>query len=54
MQRPSSARVIRLLAIEQALNVTINSYEIAGRAYYSNDRDPSLPARFSDVVMSLT
>ena len=36
--------------IEKALGVTINSYEVAGRICYSNDRDPTLPVRFAGVV----
>lgn len=39
--------------IEKALNVTINNYEVGGRLYYSNDRDPSLPARFTGVVQAV-
>jgi len=39
--------------IEKALNVTINTYDIAGRTCYSNDRDPTLPARFAGVVSTV-
>ena len=36
--------------IEKALDVSINRYQIAGASYYSNDRDPAIPAQFVGVV----
>ena len=31
--------------IEKALDVTINRYQIGSASYYSNDRDPAIPAQ---------
>src|SRR5579862_1412574 len=39
--------------IEKALNVTINTYAVGRRSCYSNDRDPTLPARFSAAVTTI-
>ncbi len=39
--------------IERALDVTLNSYQMAGEAYFSNDRDPSLPAHLVGTVHSV-
>jgi Pro-kumamolisin, activation domain/Subtilase family/Divergent InlB B-repeat domain len=39
--------------IEQALDVTINSYQIGEALYFSNDRDPSIPASLGNVVHSV-
>jgi subtilase family serine protease len=36
--------------IEKALDVTINRYQIGGASYYSNDRNPALPAQFIGIV----
>ena len=36
--------------IQKALNVTINAYQISGKNYYSNDRDPVLPASLAPIV----
>ncbi|MFI5117922.1 MAG: protease pro-enzyme activation domain-containing protein [Terriglobales bacterium] len=36
--------------IEKALDVAINRYQIGSAQYYSNDRDPSIPAQFVGVV----
>ncbi len=36
--------------IEKALNVAINRYQIKGATYYSNDRDPAIPASLAGVV----
>jgi len=36
--------------IERAFDVTINSYQIGADSYFSNDRDPSLPASLANVV----
>lgn len=40
-------------AIEKALAVTINSYQVNGAAYYSNDRDPVVPASLGGIVHSV-
>jgi xanthomonalisin len=29
------------------LNVTINSYQLSGQTYFSNDRDPAIPANLA-------
>jgi len=49
--------------LEKAFNVTINQYQLPGAVahnsmaantkYYSNDRDPSIPAGLKDVVQSV-
>lgn len=39
--------------IERALAVTINSYQWQGAAYFSNDRDPVLPASLTGVIQSV-
>ena len=39
--------------MEKALGVTINAYKVAGRTCYSNDHNPTLPARFSGVVHTI-
>lgn len=39
--------------IEKALDVTMNSYQIGVDAYFSNDRDPSLPTHLIGVVHSV-
>ncbi|MFI5117315.1 MAG: protease pro-enzyme activation domain-containing protein [Terriglobales bacterium] len=36
--------------IEKALDVSINRYQIGSAPYYSNDRDPTIPAQFVGVV----
>ncbi len=36
--------------IEKALDVAINRYQMGSSTYYSNDRDPALPAQFVGVV----
>ncbi len=36
--------------IERALNVSLNSYQIGEESYFSNDRDPSIPASLNGVV----
>jgi subtilase family serine protease len=36
--------------IEKALNVTINKYQVGDEVDFSNDRDPSIPARLSGVI----
>jgi hypothetical protein len=40
-------------AIEAALNVTINSYSLNGASYFSNDRDPAVPANLADILISV-
>jgi hypothetical protein len=39
--------------IEKTFAVTINSYQIADETYFSNDRDPSIPAALGNVIHSL-
>jgi len=36
--------------IEKALDVAINRYQVGSALYYSNDRDPSIPAALASVV----
>jgi len=36
--------------IEKALNITINHYQLGDKLFYSNDRDPSIPAHLANVV----
>jgi hypothetical protein len=40
-------------AIEKALNVTINSYQVGARTAFSNDRDPSIPANLVGIIHSI-
>jgi hypothetical protein len=40
-------------AIEAALGVKINSYAINGASYYSNDRNPAVPAALGSIVHSV-
>src|SRR5664279_480646 len=40
-------------AIEKALNVSINSYQIGPSSHFSNDRDPSIPAALGNVIRSV-
>lgn len=40
-------------AIEAALGVKINSYAINGASYYSNDRNPAVPAALGNIVHSV-
>lgn len=39
--------------LERAFGVTINSYRVANRSIFSNDRDPQLPANLSGVVQAV-
>lgn len=39
--------------IEKALAVSINPYQIGESGYFSNDRDPSIPAALSSVIHSV-
>lgn len=36
--------------LQKAFAITINSYRISGESYFSNDRDPSIPAALANVV----
>ncbi len=36
--------------IESAFNVTVNAYQIGNQSYFSNDRDPSVPASLANVI----
>lgn len=40
-------------AIEKALNVTINNYQLETKSFFSSDRDPSIPATLSNIVHSV-
>jgi hypothetical protein len=40
-------------AIERAFGVTMNNYQFAGRAFFSNDRDPSLSADIAPLIHSV-
>src|SRR6202142_4138349 len=40
-------------AIEGALTVKINSYAIEGASYYSNDRNPAVPAGLGNIIHSV-
>ncbi len=39
--------------IQKAFNVTINAYQLEGKNYVSNDRDPSIPASLANVVQNV-
>jgi hypothetical protein len=39
--------------VGRALGVQINSYQLRGAAYYSNDRDPSIPTNLAGIVHSI-
>jgi hypothetical protein len=39
--------------IERTLNVTINNYQLGTRSFFSNDRDPAIPAELSGIVQSV-
>jgi uncharacterized repeat protein (TIGR02543 family) len=39
--------------IEKALDVTINRYQLGSTLFYSNDRDPAIPARLAAIVHSV-
>src|SRR5262249_25243572 len=39
--------------VERALGVNVNSYQYRGASYYSNDRDPAIPANLASVVHSI-
>jgi len=39
--------------IEKAVNVSINSYSLNGKTYFSNDRDPESPANLASILISV-
>ncbi len=39
--------------IEKTFSVTINSYQIGAKSYFSNDREPSVPAALGSVIHSV-
>jgi hypothetical protein len=39
--------------IEKALNLTINSYQLGVTTFFSNDRDPAIPASLAGIVHSV-
>ena len=39
--------------IEKAVNVSINSYSLNGKSYFSNDRDPQIPASLANILTSV-
>jgi hypothetical protein len=39
--------------IERALNLTINTYQLGAKSFFSADRDPEIPSRLSQVVQSV-
>jgi hypothetical protein len=39
--------------IERALNITINSYQIGSKTYFSNDRDPEIPSNLTNILHSI-
>lgn len=40
-------------AIEKALGVTLNSYQLGPTKFFSNDRDPVIPANLTSIVLSV-
>lgn len=38
--------------IEKAFGVTINSYQVGDKSYFSNDRDPQIPAQLNNILHS--
>ena len=40
-------------AIEKAFSVTLNNYQLGASSFFSNDRDPVLPAQLVSVVQSI-
>jgi kumamolisin len=40
-------------AIEKALNITINNYKLGETSFFTNDREPSIPAKLSGVLHSI-
>jgi subtilase family serine protease len=39
--------------IEKALSVTINRYQVGSASYFSNDRDPAIPAHLAGTVQAV-
>jgi len=39
--------------IEKAVNVSINSYSLNGKSYFSNDRDPEIPASLANILTAV-
>jgi hypothetical protein len=39
--------------IQKTFGVTINAYQVGSRVTYSNDRDPIIPARLSNIIHSM-
>jgi len=39
--------------IEKVFNVTLNSYTLGERSFFSNDRDAAIPASLSDIIQSV-
>jgi len=56
-QRYSNRLIVDLEApsatIEKAFGVTMNSYQLGGKTYFSNDRDPMIPASLSNTMQSV-
>jgi hypothetical protein len=56
-QRYSNRLVVDLEApagaIEKALGVTLNNYQMGNRKFFSNDREPMLPANLANVVWAV-
>jgi hypothetical protein len=56
-QRYSHRLMIQMEApaatIEKALGVTLNNYQLGNKAFFSNDRDPVIPASLATVIQSV-
>ncbi len=39
--------------IEKAFNLTINNYQLAGKSFFSADRDPEIPSSLTSVIQSV-
>lgn len=39
--------------IERAFSVTINNYQLPGRTFFSNDRDPAIPSNLNGIIQSV-
>jgi hypothetical protein len=42
-----------VVTIQTALNVEISTYQVSGTTFFSNGRNPSLPAALSGIVHSV-
>ena len=40
-------------AVEKAFNVTINSYQLDTKTFFSNDRDPQIPSNLTNILHSV-